>query len=128
MNNTLFVVKNFSSKDNIACIMKPDGNKHSPFSITNNHPSAGTLTDRIVAVLKQLMLLRGVIGMESTSICGDNLTYFLRDTGKLSGFERELHMLNPKQVKIFKTSYPDLPENNPADAIVIADRLQSDGS
>lgn len=124
LNNTLFVGIDVSSKDNVAYIMKPDGNKHSSFSVPNNHPGAETLTDRIVAVLKQLMLPKVVIGMESTSVYGDNLMYFLRETGKFSGFERKLHMLNPKQVKKFKDSYPDLPKNDPIDAFVIADHLR----
>lgn len=99
MNNALFVGIDVSSKQNVAYIMKPDGDKHSSFSVPNNRPGAEALVDRIVEVLQKLFIPKVVIGMESTSVYGDNLMYFLRETGKLSGFEKKLHMLNPKQVK-----------------------------
>lgn len=50
--------------------------------------------------------------------------YFLRETGKFSGFEKKLHMLNPKQVKKFKDAYSDLPKNDQIDAFIIADHLR----
>ena len=104
--------------------MKPDGDKHSSFSVPNNRPGAETLVDRIVEVLRKLFIPKVVIGMESTSVYGDNLMYFLRETGKLSGFEKKLHMLNPKQVKKFKDAYSDLPKNDFVDAFIIADHLR----
>ncbi len=124
MNNTLFVGIDVGSGNNVAYIMKPDGNKHSSFSVPNNYPGAENLVDRIVTALKQLYISKVVIGMESTSVYGDNLMYFLRETGKLSGFEKRLHMLNPKQVKKFKDSYSDLPKNDFVDAYIIADHLR----
>lgn len=124
MNNALFVGIDVSSKDNVAYIMKPDGDKHSSFSVPNNRPGAETLVDRIVEVLRKLFIPKVVIGMESTSVYGDNLMYFLRETGKFSGFEKKLYMLNPKQVKKFKDSYSDLPKNDFVDAFIIADHLR----
>lgn len=62
--------------------------------------------------------------MESTSIYGDNLMYFLREKGKFSGFEKKLHMRNPKQVKKFKDAYSDLLKNDFVDAFIIADHLR----
>lgn len=124
MNNALFVGIDVSSKDNVACIMKPDGEKHSIFSVPNNRPGAELLVDKIVSVLRQLLIPRVVIGMESTSVYGDNLMYFLRETGKFSGIEKKLHMLNPKQVKKFKDAYSDLPKNDQVDAFIIADHLR----
>ena len=124
MNNALFVGIDVSSKQNVAYIMKPDGDKHSSFSVPNNLPGAEALVDRIVEVLQKLFIPKVVIGMESTSVYGDNLMYFLRETGKLSGFEKKLHMLNPKQVKKFKDSYSDLPKNDFVDAFIIADHLR----
>ncbi len=124
MNNTLFVGIDVSSKNNVAYIMKPDGDKHSSFSVPNNRPGAETLVDRIVEVLRKLFIPKVVIGMESTSVYGDNLMYFLRETGKFSGFEKKLHMLNPKQVKKFKEAYSDLPKNDFVDAFIIADHLR----
>lgn len=124
MNNALFVGIDVSSKDNVACIMKPDGEKHSVFSVPNNRPGAELLVDKVVSALRQLLIPKVVIGMESTSVYGDNLMYFLRETGKFSGFEKKLHMLNPKQVKKFKEAYSDLPKNDRVDAFIIADHLR----
>ena len=104
--------------------MKPDGDKHSSFSIPNNRPGAEILVDRIVEVLQRLFIPKVVIGLESTSVYGDNLMYFLRETGKFSGFEKKLHMLNPKQVKKFRDTYSDLPKNDFVDAFIIADHLR----
>lgn len=104
--------------------MKPDGDKHSAFSVPNNRPGAEALVDRVVEVLHQLLIPKVVIGMESTSVYGDNLLYFLRETGKFSGFEKKLHVLNPKQVRKFKEAYPELPKNDFVDAFVIADHLR----
>lgn len=56
MNNALFVGIDVSSKNNVAYIMKPDGDKHSLFSIPNNRPGAEILVDRIVEVLRRLLL------------------------------------------------------------------------
>ena len=119
MNNALFVGIDVSSKNNVAYIMKPNGDKHSSFSIPNNRPGAEILVDRIVEVLRRLFIPKVVIGMESTSVYGDNLMYFLRETGKFSGFEKKLHMLNPKQVKKFRDTYSDLPKNDFVDAFII---------
>lgn len=124
MNNTLFVGIDVSSKDNVACIMKPDGEKHSVFSVPNNRPGAELLVDKVVSVLRQLLIPKVVIGMESTSVYGDNLMYFLRETGKFFEFEKKLYMLNPKQVKKFKDAYSDLPKNDQVDAFIIADHLR----
>ena len=124
LNNALFVGIDVSSKDNVACIMKPDGEKHSVFSVPNNRPGAELLVDKVVSALRQLLIPKVVIGMESTSVYGDNLMYFLRETGKFSGFEKKLHMLNPKQVKKFKEAYSDLPKNDQVDAFIIADHLR----
>ena len=124
MNNALFVGIDVSSKNNVAYIMKPDGDKHSSFSIPNNRPGAEIFFDRIVEVLQRLFIPKVVIGLESTSVYGDNLMYFLRETGKFSGFEKKLHMLNPKQVKKFRDTYSDLPKNDFVDAFIIADHLR----
>ena len=65
-----------------------------------------------------------VIGLEATSIYGNNLVYTLREDGCLGRFQRKIHVLNPKQVKKFKEAYPDLPKNDFVDAFVIADHLR----
>lgn len=122
--NTLYVGIDVSSKSNVAYLMKSDGSKHSTLTVDNNRIGAQKIVDRITSVLQTLDDPDVVIGMEATSVYGDNLMYFLRESGSLASFNRRLHMLNPKQVRKFKDAYSDLPKNDPTDAFVIADNLR----
>ena len=122
--NPLFVGIDVSSRNNVAYLMKPDGSKHSSFSVQNNLGGAKMLSERIVSALHSMQLSDVVIGMEATSVYGNNLVYALREDGSLSRFRRKIHVLNPKQVKKFKEAYPDLPKNDWVDAFVIADHLR----
>lgn len=122
--NPLFVGIDISSKNNVAYLMKPDGSKHSSFSVQNNLGGAKLLSERIVSALYSLQLGDVVIGLEATSIYGDNLVMALREDGRLGRFQRKIHVLNPKQVRNFKKSYSDLPKNDWVDAFVIADHLR----
>ena len=122
--NPLFVGIDVSSRSNVAYLMKPDGSKHSSFSVQNNLGGAKMLSERIVSALSSMRLSDVVIGLEATSIYGNNLVYALREDGSLGQFQRKIHVLNPKQVKKFKEAYPDLPKNDFVDAFVIADHLR----
>lgn len=121
---TLFVGIDVSSKSNVAYLMKPDGSKYSSFSVQNNHGGAKQLSEKIVLALLDIQLDAVIIGLEATSIYGDNLVYALREDGGLGRFQRKIHVLNPKQVRKFKDSYSDLPKNDFVDAFVIADHLR----
>jgi transposase len=122
--NKLFVGIDVGSRDNAAHIMLPDGGKHSAFPIQNNKGGAQTVSKRIVSALTDTGLKSVVIGIEATSVYGNNLLYFLREDGALGAFDRKLHVLNPKQVKKFKEAYSELPKTDPVDAFVIADSLR----
>jgi transposase len=122
--NQLYVGIDVASRDNAVYIMLPDGSKHSSFSVQNNLGGAQSLSKRVVATLTDVRLQDVVIGMEATSVYGDNLLYFLREDGALARFNRKFHVLNPKQVNRFKGAYSDLPKNDPVDAFVIADNLR----
>ena len=104
--------------------MKPDGAKHSSFSVQNNRGGAKLMSERIVSALTAMQLNDVVIGLEATSIYGDSLVYALREDGGLGRFQRRIHILNPKQVKKFKDAYSNLPKNDFVDAFVIADHLR----
>lgn len=104
--------------------MKPDGNKHSSFFIGNNLGGAQTLSKKIAQALSEEAIANVSIGMEATSVYGENLVRFLKEDGNLSRYERKIHVLNPRQVKKFKESYPELPKTDPVDAFVIADHLR----
>ena len=122
--NPLFVGIDVGSQNNAVYLMKPDGSKHSSFSVQNNRGGAKVLTERIVSAIQAQGLTEVVIGMEATSIYGDSLVYALREDGKLGQYPRKIHVLNPKQVSKFKEAYSDLPKNDSVDAFVTADKLR----
>lgn len=122
--NPLFVGIDVSSESNVICLMRPDGSKFSTFSVQNNLGGAKLLSKRIVSAMTDTKLSELVIGMEATSVYGDNLMHFLREDGGIRQFDRKLHVLNPKQVKKFKDAYSDLPKNDFTDAFIIADNLR----
>lgn len=122
--NPLYVGIDVSSKTNVAYFMNPDGSKHSSFSVRNDRNGAKLLSERIVSALTKCHLNDVVIGLESTSVYGDNLVFALREDGRIGQFNRKIHILNPRQVRKFKEAYPELPKNDYVDAFVIADHLR----
>lgn len=73
--NPLFVGIDVSSRNNVAYLMKPDGSRHSSFSVQNNLGGAKLLSERIVSAPGSMQLSDVVIGLEATSIYGDSLVY-----------------------------------------------------
>ena len=122
--NPLYVGIDVSSKSNVVYLMLPNGDKHSNFSVTNSHDGSTQLVKRILSALTSHSLDTVLIGLEATSVYGDNLVYFLREDATLAPFNRKIHVLNPKQVKKFKDAYNDLPKNDYVDSFVIADCLR----
>ena len=124
MNNTLYVGIDVSSKSNVVYLMLTNGDKFSNFSVANSQDGSKQLVKRIHAVMISESLDTVVIGLESTSVYGDNLVYFLREDATLSSFNKKIHVLNPRQVKKFHDAYNDLPKNDYVDSFVIADCLR----
>ena len=124
MNNTLYVGIDVSSKSNVIYLMLPNGDKFSNFSVANSQDGSKQLVKRIHTVMTSKSLDTVVIGLESTSVYGDNLVYFLREDATLASFNRKIHVLNPRQVKKFHDAYNDLPKNDYVDSFVIADCLR----
>ena len=124
MNNTLYVGIDVSSKSNVAYLMLPNGDKFSNFSVANSQDGSKQLVKRIHTVMISESLDTVVIGLESTSVYGDNLVYFLREDATLASFNKKIHVLNPRQVKKFHDAYNDLPKNDYVDSFVIADCLR----
>ena len=122
--NPLYVGIDVISKSNVVYLMLPNGDKHSNFELKNSHDGAAQLVKRILSVLTSEALDTVVIGLEATSVYGDNLVYFLREDTSLAPFDRKIHVLNPKQVKKFKEAYNDLPKNDYVDSFIIADCLR----
>ncbi len=122
--NPLYVGIDVSSKSNVVYFMKPDGSKHSNFAVNNSLDGARQLSKRIVSAITSQALTDLIVGLEATSVYGDNLVCFLREDGSLARYNCKIHVLNPKQVKKFKDSYPDLPKTDYVDSYIIADALR----
>ena len=121
---TLYVGIDVGSKSNVVYFMLPNGDKHSNFSVANSFDGSCQLVKRILSALTLHSLDTVLIGLEATSVYGDNLVYFLREDATLVPFNKKIHVLNPKQVKKFHDSYNDLPKNDYVDSFVIADCLR----
>ena len=122
--NPLYVGIDVSSKSNVVYFMLPDGSKHSNFSVANSHTGSSQLVKRILSAMTSFSLDSVLIGLEATSVYGDNLVYFLREDAALARFNSKIHVLNLKQVSKFKEAYNDLPKNDFIDSFVIADCLR----
>lgn len=122
--NPLYVGIDVSSKSNVVYFMRSNGDKHSNFSVANSQDGSAQLVKRIFSALTSESLDTVSIGLEATSVYGDNLVYFLREDASLASFHRKIHVLNPKQVNKFKESFNDLPKNDWVDSFVIADCLR----
>ena len=120
----LFVGIDVSKNDNAVYLMKPDGEKHSSFEVPNSPSGTRTLSQRTVAALNELNLTSVKIGMEATSVYGDNMVYQLREDGELGRYDRSVYVLNPRQVKAQKDTFNDLPKNDPVDAFVVSEVLR----
>ena len=121
--NPLYVGIDVSSKSNVVYFMLPDGSKHCNFSVANSNTGSSQLVKRILSAMTSCSLDTVLIGLEATSVYGDNLVYFLREDAALARFNSKIHVLNPKQVSKFKEAYNDLPKNDLIDSFVIAKYL-----
>lgn len=122
--NPLYVGIDVSNKSNVVYFMLPNGSKHSNFSVANSHTGSSQLVKRIFSAMSSCSLDTVLIGLEATSVYGDNLVYFLREDATLARFNKKIHVLNPRQVSKFKEAYNDLPKNDFVDSFVIADCLR----
>ena len=70
------------------------------------------MVKRIHSALTSHSLDTVLIGLEATSVYGDNPMYLLRENATLAPLNRKIHVLNHKQVKKFHDSYNNLPKND----------------
>lgn len=64
------------------------------------------MVDRIVSAVQVQGLTDMVIGMEVTSIYGDDLIYSLREDGKSGQYSSKIHVLNSKSKQVSKFKGP----------------------
>ena len=74
--NPLYVGIDVSSRNNVIFFMKPDGSKIKNFTVPNSKDGARKLVKEILATLTGFALTDVIIGMDATSVYGDNLVYF----------------------------------------------------
>jgi len=92
--------------------------------VSNNLPGAKSLSDKISDAMAKNRFDSLVIGLEATSVYGEPLVYFLKQDTIVNSFNPKIHVLNAKQVKKFKESYPDLPKDDDVDAWIVAEFLR----
>jgi len=124
LSNSLLVGIDVSLKDNKVRILHPDGTSLSKFTVLNSVTGAKAFTQRVAAVAEKHNFDSIVIGLESTSVYGDPLVYFLKQDAAINRFNTKIHVLNPTQVNKFKQMYPDLPKTDDIDAWIIAEHLR----
>jgi len=124
LSNSLLVGIDVSLRDNKVRILHPNGDSLSKFVVNNSISGAKTLSDKITNIATNNNFDSIVIGLESTSVYGDPLVYFLKQDTVVNSFKTKIHVLNPTQVNKFKLMYPDLPKTDDIDAWVIAEHLR----
>jgi transposase len=94
LSNALLVGIDVSLNDNKVRILHPDGTSLSKFVVSNSVPGAKTLSQRVTGIVEKNSFDSIVIGLESTSVYGDPLVYFLKQDTAVNRFNTKIHVLN----------------------------------
>jgi len=122
---TLFIGIDLSLKSNQVVVIDAEGRQLVCFKVDNDLPGARKLKKKILDLAVQHQTTSIKIGMEATSLYWWHLHQFLTQDKILNErFSFQVFTLNPKLIKKFHGSYPDLDKSDPIDALVIADRLR----
>ena len=121
---TLFVGIDVGKKSNHIHVLDSDGETLSRFAAPNNLDGAGKIAEKLRRIILDTDFTKVTIGMESTSIYADHLAAFLRNDDFLKTWQCKVYILNAKQVRKFKDSYPELPKMDDVDAFIVAERLR----
>ena len=122
--STLFVGIDVSKASNTVRFMDGAGETLSLFDIPNNIEGADKLHEKLRHKLLHTDFSKVTIGMESTSTYADHLAAYLRHDEFLQKWECEVYVINAKNIKNFKKSYPELPKTDSIDTLIIADYLR----
>ena len=121
---TLFVGIDVGKITNTARLMDGGGDTLSLFSVQNNADGAATLHEKLRHTLLHTDYSKVTVGMESTSIYADHLATYLRKDEFLHKWNCEVYVINAKNIRKFKESYPELPKTDNIDTLIIADYLR----
>jgi transposase len=122
MTNRLCVGIDVSKCENIVSIVDRSS-VIEEFGVPNNLPGSKTISSRITAAMQKNSYDSLAIGLEAASVYGETLAHTLKDSCSAPGVSPQLFILNPRQVKGFKDSYPELQKNDKIDAGLIANYL-----
>lgn len=104
--------------------MDGGGNTLSLFTVLNNADGAVEIKEKLRHTLLHTDYSEVIIGMESTSIYADHIANYLRKEEFLSKWECKVYVINAKNIRKFKESYPELPKTDNIDTLIIADYLR----
>jgi transposase len=124
MLDTLFVGIDVSKRSNAVRFTDSFGKTLALFNVPNSQDGALHIISKLRDLILKTDFQAVTVGMESTSSYADHLAYFLRNDDFLKKWCIKVHVLNAKQVRKFKESYPELPKDDNIDTLIIADYLR----
>lgn len=123
--NKLYVGMDISQNDIKVYILDQEGEEVTKrFAVDNNLIGAETIASNIIECGKRLSTDKVFIGLESTSVYGWHIQFFLADHLQLKSFDPSIISFNAKLIEAFKKSLGNLPKNDWIDAFTIAERLR----
>ena len=123
--NKLYVGMDVSQDDVKVYILDQEGNEATQrFCVDNNPQGAETIVNNILKCCHSLSINKVFAGLESTSVYGWHLQFYLADHQGLKPFDPMIISFNSKIVNAFKKSLGELPKNDWIDAFTIAERLR----
>jgi len=121
---TLFVGIDVDKRNNTVRLMDGNGETLLLFTVLNNADGAAEIQKKLRHTLLHTDYSEVVIGMEATSIYADHIANYLRKDEFLAKWECKVYIINAKNIKKFKESYPELPKTDNIDTLIIADYLR----
>ena len=123
--NKLNVGMDVSQKDVKVYILDQDGNEAAQrFAVDNNPIGAETIAANVLECCHKFSTDKVFIGLESTSVYGWHLQFYLADYQGLKPYDPMIVSFNAKIVDAFKKSLGNLEKNDWIDAFTIAERLR----
>lgn len=123
--NKLYVGMDVSQNDIKVYILDQDGNEAAKrFVVDNNLPGAEIIATNILECCRIFSIDKVLIGLESTSVYGWHIQFYLADHLGLKPFDPMIISFNAKIVEAFKKSLGNLQKNDWIDAFSIAERLR----
>jgi len=121
---TLFVGIDVDKQSNTVRFMDGSGDTLSLFTVKNNADGAAELQEKLHRKLLHTDYSKVTVGMESTSIYADHLAAYLRNDEFLRKWECKVYVINARNIRNFKKSYPELPKTDSVDTLIIADYMR----